>query len=192
MRDVAVIVGVILGMMAGASAVGADSPATAEAAFNTQITQYMALRRQVEQHVPGPRASDDRAGIDSAADALAEAIRAARPRATPGDIFSARIAADFRQIIETVSREQLAVNLPDAPPRVSRKPAIPPIVNARFDWNLDAVMPPFLIKALPPLPTELQYRLVGCDLVLVDIVAGLVIDILPAALTDACDPRDRR
>lgn len=192
-RDVVVTVGVMLGMMAGASAVGADSAATAESAFSTQITQYMALRRQVEQRVPGPRASDDRAGIDSAADALAEAIRAARPRATPGDIFSPRIAADFRQIIETVSREQqLAVNLPDPRPRVSREPALPPIVNARFDWNLDAVMPPFLIRALPPLPTELQYRLVGCDLVLVDIVARLVIDILPAALGSACDPRDRR
>ena len=183
MRDLVMSGAVVLGMLAGASASGGEGPGTSESAFNTRISHYMALRRQVEQRVPGPRASHDRAAVDGAADALAEAIRAARPRAVPGDIFTARIAADFRQIIEAASREQpLGVVLAGARPTV----------NARFDWNLDAVMPPFLIRALPPLPEELQYRLVGCDLVLVDIVAGLVIDILPEALTNACQPHDPR
>jgi hypothetical protein len=165
MRDVVVTMVVLL------------AAGTSESAFDTRIAEYMALRHEVEQRVAGPRASGDRAEIYRASDALAEAIRAARPRAAPGDIFSAGIAADFRQMIETVAREHaLNVHPPDARPSV----------NARFDWNLDAVMPPFLITALPPLPQELQYRLVGCDLVLVDIVAGLVIDILPAALPNAC------
>ena len=168
----------MLGVLGGASAVCADGPTISDSAFQTRIAQYMAMRRQAEQRAPGPRVSRDRAEIDSAADALAEAIRQARPHSAPGDIFGARIAADFRQIIQTVLRNNKprGVNLPDAHPTV----------NGRFDWNLDAVMPPFLIHALPPLPPELQYRLVGCDLVLVDIVAGLVIDVLPAALTDGC------
>ena len=166
----------MLGISAGASAVSATR-ATSDSAFQARIAQYMALRRQAEERAPGPRVSRARAEIDGAADALAEAIRRARPHSAPGDIFAAGIAADFRQIIQTVVREKpLGVNLPDAHLTV----------NGRFDWNLDAVMPPFLIQALPPLPPELQYRLVGCDLVLVDIAAGLVIDLLPAALPDGC------
>ena len=39
-----------------------------------------------------------------------------------------------------------------------------------------------IIEALPALPDELQYRLVGGHLVLIDIHAGLVVDILPHAL----------
>jgi hypothetical protein len=39
-----------------------------------------------------------------------------------------------------------------------------------------------MIEALPPLPDELQYRIVGRDLVLVDVHANLVVDILREAL----------
>jgi len=39
-----------------------------------------------------------------------------------------------------------------------------------------------LLEALPPLPVELQYRFIGRDLLLVDVEADLVIDILPNAL----------
>lgn len=41
-----------------------------------------------------------------------------------------------------------------------------------------------VIEALPPLPAELQYRIVGDDLVLIDVHASLVVDILPRALLD--------
>jgi len=41
---------------------------------------------------------------------------------------------------------------------------------------------PCIIEALPPLPDELQYRTLGRDLVLVDVHANLVLDILREAL----------
>jgi hypothetical protein len=177
----------MLGIMAGAPGVSEAGPATSGSAFMTRIGQYMALRRQVEQRVAGPSVSDDRAEIHRAAGALAEGIRAARQRASQGDIFTTRIAAGFRRIIEMVSRkEQPGVTLAEARRRVSGVAAPALAVNGLFDWNLDAVMPPFLIEALPPLPKELQYRLVGCDLVVVDVTAGLVVDILPRALTTTC------
>ena len=56
--------------------------------------------------------------------------------------------------------------------------ARPPIVNEAFSWALGNLMPIAVIEALPPLPDELQYRLVGGRLVLVDIHAGLVVDVL--------------
>jgi hypothetical protein len=42
--------------------------------------------------------------------------------------------------------------------------------------------PAVILEALPPLPEELQYRFVGPTLVLLDVHADLVVDILPNAL----------
>jgi hypothetical protein len=43
-------------------------------------------------------------------------------------------------------------------------------------------MPTAIIQALPEVPWPLQYRFVYRDLVLLDVDAGLVVDILPDAL----------
>lgn len=175
------VVGVAVGMSSGTPAVFAES----RDQFDRGITRYITLRRSVEQRAPGPRASNDLAEIQRAADAQAQAIRAARPRAKQGDIFTPRVAADFRRCIRAVltveglRADQLVERQHDLPGR-----PIAPAVNGRFDWNLEAVMPAVLLAVLPPLPGELQYRFVERDLVLVDIVAGLVVDILPRALID--------
>jgi hypothetical protein len=50
--------------------------------------------------------------------------------------------------------------------------------NGRFPWRRGAAMWPCVLDALPQLPYELQYRLIGRDLVLVDTHADLVVDIL--------------
>lgn len=57
-----------------------------------------------------------------------------------------------------------------------------PVVNERYSWSWPSFAPPPVLAALPVLPVELQYRFVGRDLVLVDIEANLVVDVLPDAL----------
>jgi hypothetical protein len=44
-------------------------------------------------------------------------------------------------------------------------------------------VPPQLLQVLPPLPPELQYRIIGRSLVLWDHHANLVVDYLPGAFT---------
>jgi hypothetical protein len=56
------------------------------------------------------------------------------------------------------------------------------MVNGRFPWLRGALVWPCILNALPPLPDELQYRFVGVDLILVDIHANLVVDILRNAV----------
>ena len=46
------------------------------------------------------------------------------------------------------------------------------------------MMPPDILDELPPLPKQLQYRLVDRDLALLDMHADLVVDILPGAVPD--------
>ena len=56
-------------------------------------------------------------------------------------------------------------------------------VNAKYPSNLPLQStPPTLLMNLPPLPKELQYRIVGSALVLYDMSSGLVVDFIPGAV----------
>ena len=57
-----------------------------------------------------------------------------------------------------------------------------PQVNGRFPASRHVRIWPALVVALPPLPNELEYRVFGGDLVLVDLHADLVVDILTGVL----------
>lgn len=180
MRAVVATVGLMFGFGAGLIALSRPSQ-TVDQRFNENISQYMALRREVAQRTPEPHTSADRAEIGRAGSALADAIRAARPSATSCDIFTPRIAADFR-------RQPCLASTDQEPETKDQGPASAPIVNGRFDWGRANLTPPSLIAVLPTLPDELQYRVVNCDLVLVDIVAGLVIDVVPRTRPGRCLP----
>ena len=45
-----------------------------------------------------------------------------------------------------------------------------------------ATMPPSLLAVLPPLPKELEYRIIGNFLILRDVEAALILDVIPAAV----------
>ena len=153
--------------------------------FDARIDHYVALHRRLERSLPPEQLFDDWEEMSEARDGLADAIRDARPNARPGDIFS----PGFREVVtkrveETLARADYdlaavlgAINDEVVPggPRVK--------VNRRFPWeHVGAAVWPALLQVLPALPRELEYRFVDRDLVLVDIHADLVVDILKEAL----------
>ena len=118
--------------------------------------------------------------------ALRQAIRDARPDARAGDVFTPGAAAAFRHIVASTAAAH-RVDPKDVVHalRAERESgAKPPAVNRRYDWRLGAWMWPALLHALPTLPEDLQYRIVDNDLVLVDLHASLVVDILEDAITN--------
>ena len=152
--------------------------------FKERVNAYMEFRSDFVEMVPPLHVSDDPAVSEAASDGLAGALRAARPQARQGDIFAPGIDAAFRtRIHDALWRHRYPPDelLREIESEAPRRPA-GLAVNDRFDWSYGALMPGFLIAALPPLPVELQYRFVGADLVLVDVDARLVVDILPLAL----------
>jgi len=120
-------------------------------------------------------------------EALAHAMAAKRAKAKPGDIFQPEVQPLFRRLIA----EQLEG--PDA--LAARKAvlegnpgqdedSVPVVVHVNGEYPLGAprsTVPPSVLLTLPPLPECLHYRFVGQDLILVDSVAQLIVDILPAA-----------
>jgi hypothetical protein len=143
------------------------------------------VRQEAARGLPLDRPFDDPREPLAVRKALRQAIRDARPEARAGDLFTPGAAAAFRHIVAaTAAAHRIDPKAIVRELRADREPgAKPPAVNRRYDWRLGAWMWPALLHALPALPDDLQYRIVDNDLVLVDVQASLVVDILEDAIT---------
>jgi hypothetical protein len=176
---------VAIGLLSCAGGVWAQEPDdNPMRQFESRVAAYVALHRSVERSVPTPRVFTDSAEAEKMFRAMTQAMQAMRASVNEGDVFIAEAAPEFRR---RIGDALLAANadLQDllAEMRDTTLPgARPPVVNETFSWALGNLMPPQVLMALPPLPDELEYRFVGRDLVLIDVHANLVVDVLREAL----------
>ena len=184
------VVGLLaVALVCGTAAMTIAQPLSSPAvdAFVAATHDYVRMHRRLER-ITGPiELNSTPDSINRAMQALAAAIRAERPDAHQGDLFTPAVAGELRTRINDALLEH---GFTAADLRASeRQDGIDPTsvtlrVNGTFFWVLASAMFPCVIEALPPLPPELQYRIVGNDLVLVDVHASLVVDILPNVLAD--------
>ena len=124
--------------------------------------------------------------IDRAIRNLAAAIREASPEMRPGRFFSDELGLRIRVNVAAA----LAQNgFTPADIRATEHPAFDSgeltlKVGEPFHWIYGSAMFPCVLHALPAVPPELQYRIVGSTLVLIDVHANLVLDLLPYVLAD--------
>ena len=152
------------------------------AAFEQSVQDYTALHRRLAWKTPPLQVTADPRQLRTAVDSLGHAIRVARSGAGRGDVFTDSVAQLFRRRIAcalgSLDPEVLLHEMKEdedaGAPRL--------VVNGPFPWNSGNAMWPSILVALPQLPEELEYRLVGADLVLVDIRANVVVDVLADAL----------
>ena len=150
--------------------------------FDDAIAQYLALRRALRSEVPGPVKDSTALQLNNASDALAGAIQRSRAKARAGAIFSEPVAAAIKRRINDLAHTgKLAAVLAGIDDDGAASPA--PAVHLRLPAVAQlATMPPSLLAVLPPLPRELEYRIVGRSLVLRDVDASLVLDYIPNAV----------
>jgi len=152
--------------------------------FRDRLDQYMALHRKAAGTVPPLKETDDPAKLTSREQAIGEAIRQARPGAKAGDVFGTELTPRIRDVIKkdwarrsAADRAGLAEDMP---------PGSVADVNATYPPELPlATFPAALLAALPPLPQEIEYRFVGRHLILRDVKANIIIDVLPNVLPGA-------
>jgi hypothetical protein len=159
-------------------------PSPAIQRFNDQIASYMSIRNRVQEHVGVPYVSADSTDISTMQAAMADGIRKARPNAKPGDFFSPSVRVEFRRRIQHALESRNVSGFGgmtdlerDSPARFCAL-----TVNGNFDWRFGEMTPAALIEALPDLPWPLQYRFACRNLVLLDLDASLIVDVLPDAL----------
>ena len=169
--------------VAGAADTPRGGPATLHE-FKASIHQYVQLHRQIELQLPPLHVRSDAQDIVESSNAMASALRTARAAAREGDVFTPAVAALLRARVSgaLTARGFLPEELIAATLEEADENAPLPVVNGRFPWTRGAAMWPCVIDALPALPDELQYRIVGNDLVLVDTHADLVVDIMRNAV----------
>ena len=152
------------------------------AAFDQSVKDYMDLHRRMAKMRPPLQVTADPVQLREAVDSLGQAIRLARPAAQRGDVFNSSVADVFRRRIECALWRFDVTDLV-AEMGEDEEPDSPvPVVNGPFPWSSGNAIWPSVLAALPQLPEELEYRFVGADLVLIDIPANLVVDILEGAL----------
>jgi hypothetical protein len=145
--------------------------------FADRTQAYMALHAKVAKKVPPlePGATPD--AIARHGRALAAALRTARRSAREGDVFTPAVAPQFRQVIR---RDLRARDMDEA---FAAMQEVPIAINLHInqDWPADApraTVPPRLLKSLYPLPPDLEYRFIDRHLVLLDIDAHMIVDIV--------------
>jgi hypothetical protein len=162
-------------------------PTPAVSTFMAATRDYVAMHRRLEDSVGRIELNSSVESINRTMAALAAAIRGERREAKQGDFFSPALAPELRARVNDALREHgftpRDVRLSQALEGVDLD-AVRLQVNDTFPWVLASIMFPCVIEALPPIPSELQYRIVGNDLLLIDVHASLVLDILPNVLVE--------
>lgn len=176
-------------VVATAAAAAAQPPKVNEDArilqdFKRRVDAYMELHKRIEKDAPPLKKTADPGQIQASQDAMAERIRAARGAAKQGEIFTPEIAQLFRRLMSpevkgSQGKETKQILKEDAPPPKT----VPLKVNARYPESAPLpTVPPNLLASLPQLPEDLEYRIVGTDLILRDVHANLIVDYLPKAI----------
>lgn len=152
--------------------------------FSARIWQYSELRSELEKGVPGLRVTEDPREIRRAQRALAKRIRVARDGARQGDIFTAAISVEFREVLRLeMDADTWAAIMDDNPGEFSNR------INGTYPGKRPlSTVPPNILARLPRLPEDVQYRFVGPHLILLDTRANLILDRIPYAIRCAdCD-----
>ena len=187
-------------LLSAASSVGAQAPSlpppvdntaavlqdiAATQGFEGRVTQYANLHRLLEGPLPPLRVTTNLTANRASMKALALRIQRVRAHAGQGEIITADAARLFRRSIErALPPEQWAAIFAELATDEDGIPVAPHVLQVNIEWPEHVpfdFVPPQLLRALPPLPVELQYRIIGRSLVLWDHHANLIVDFLPGA-----------
>ena len=157
-------------------------------AFEERVIQYVNLHRVLEGPLPQLWVTRDMGHLQMSVRGLALRIRTARANAHQGDLLRPDVARVFQHRIATClpAAEWAAILADNAAEAEDEEgmPAAPPALHVNMVWPEEVpfgFVPPQMLAALPRLPVELQYRIIGTALVLWDHHANLIVDFMPDA-----------
>jgi hypothetical protein len=158
--------------------------------FDRRLDNYAKLRKRAQAGLPNPKSKTSAANLKQYQQSLAQNIRTARPQAKAGDIFTPAISQLFRELIETSIRGNSGNNIRASLRHAEPVHEFPLEVNQEYpQTSAMQSTPPTLLSNLPKLPPDLEYRIVGRGLVLLDTKTNLIVDLLPDALPISQDER---
>jgi hypothetical protein len=153
--------------------------------FTKRVDTYVKLRDEAERAAPDLERTKQPQEIVTAEKSIGHNVRAARASAKQGDIFTPATQAMFKRLLRpplakgSEAADNKAIIKDDAP----QPKEVPFKVNGEYPKNAPlGTVPPDVLRSLPPLPEDVQYRFVGRHLILYDAKANLIIDYMLNAM----------
>jgi len=151
--------------------------------FAKRLDAYTTLRERLTDSIGDLDPTKSQAEIADRAVALGNAIIASRPQAKQGDIFSPEVAAFLATLIRQEYSRRSEPVLETRQDQQEELPDFQPQVNQIYPTTYPlATFPPALLPVLPPLPEEIEYRIVQGYLILRDVEANVILDFMPRAV----------
>lgn len=152
------------------------------AEFVIRVESYNQLREKLMADLPRLADKATAEEVEKRQVALQARIVAARKGAKPGDIFEPSMQTVVRALMAKVfadpaRRAELRATIAEENPTGMKL-----AVNTRYPDAPVVTMPPEVLKNLPTLPKDLEYRFVGESLILLDTRAHLIVDMMSYAL----------
>jgi hypothetical protein len=159
----------------------ASADARVIADFMKRVQQYHDLRDKVDEGAARQTQTNDPEKLVAEKKVLADRVIAARAGARPGDIFTPDVQPVFKRLLKPVLKGTDGAE--NKKTITEESPAIAVKVNAPYPEKQPlSTVPPDVLKQLPQLPKDLEYRFVQKHLILFDSRANLVVDVLPNAI----------
>jgi hypothetical protein len=157
-----------------------DAPVLTE--FEARVKDYTALHKKLETTLPTLSKDSSPDQIDKHQRALARLLQQARAGARPGSIFTPDVQAVVRRLMAQVfggaDGAALKASIMDENPG-----PIKLTVNGRYPDTVPlSTVPPQVLRGLPALPDELEFRFIGRHLILMDEHAHLIVDLIQNVL----------
>jgi hypothetical protein len=159
----------------------ADAPGFKE--FSDRVKDYVKLHNSQEALIPAVKPTVLPEMISAHQQALARRIRQARPDAKAGDIFTPAARKSFQDVIHSTMQGPRGATVDAALKQGKPELQMSAAVNETYpDGVAYTTVPPTLLLVLPKLPDEVVYRVVLHDLLLLDLKANLVVDVIPGII----------
>lgn len=163
--------------------------------FQKRIDAYMAIHKDALKEAPPLKETKNPAEIKTRQDALGAKIRAARATAKQGDIMTPEIQNKFRRLMYPVVtspapqgtagkevKKDLKEELKENAEERKEEGGKPVVLKVNATYPDDTPLPttpPQVLMNLPKLPEQLEYRIVGKNLIIRDVEANIIIDFVP-------------
>ena len=164
-----------------AQATRVNSTAAVLADFSKRVNDYVALHRRLANTFGQIDETKSQAEIAAREKALGDAIRTARTNVKPGEILTPQVATIFKKLIADEYRRRPAATVKvREDPREAESAEFKPVLNQTYPPTEPLeTFPAGLLRLLPQLPKEVEYRTVGRYLVLRDSEANVIVDVAP-------------
>ena len=151
--------------------------------FEQRVGAYAALRDSLAANMGPLDMTTSQADIAARAATLGHLITTARDSAKQGDVFDAAVAALMTMLIKQEFARRPASVQEQREDAQEELPNFTPTINMIYPTTYPlATFPPTLLPLLPPLPKQVEYRIVTHYLILRDVEANLIVDFIPNAV----------